>query len=187
MPAMAHRVQVAVLEPTQHVRLIARRFARFDKTDHRQCSARPNGYGYHNAEFPISEFPSRTLIEYAPLDPADPLWPQKCAACAYEFDPLDDALVYAKSLWRSSEGPLLSLDEAPIGSLWHAYWMTAEWCGDDGLCLVVKTAAGEWWLDLPTGDGARIQRTGSPAHITTSSVIIRGQTFRLSDGYLISL
>lgn len=202
MSQTARRIEVMVLDRTNRVQLHLRRVAAIrlptgEPNLARTCPLRPNNYGYHNAGLNLGVMVEETLQEYAPLEPNDPLWPRECA-CGYVFEPHDDRLFFTKELWRAPDGQEWTLDEAPYGAMWDAYWMSNSietepgglWMGEDGLCLVVKTPSGEWWLDGPGADGRTRgwNRTQVDHHLTvTPSVTLRGQTFRLTDGYLITV
>lgn len=63
------------------------------------------------------------------------------------------------TLWRRADtGEEMTLDEAPAGAMWFAYWMDGSglWCNPgDGRSLIVKTPGGEWYVDGPCSNCTR--------------------------------
>lgn len=88
--------------------------------------------------------PHKSLAVLPCLPANDPRWPSKCDHCDYEFR--DPHRSHAQHLlYRRSDGEMLTRQDSPVGSMWDAHWYRAP--GPDGICLVVKTPAGEWLVD----------------------------------------
>ena len=135
------------LEPTDNERLWLRRYS---LRDGRECAS---GYKYHNAMFLIGESPivwaqedSRVI---APRDSRmppvqDPRWPAKCEHCDYTFAPDDEYQLFGRTLYRRADtGEITTIEDAPDGAMWNAYW-TSRW-QPDGRNLMVKVPGGATW------------------------------------------
>lgn len=193
-----HAVALTFLHVTDRVRLHARRVVAWGKPmAERGCERRPNGFGYHNAGWDVDELHAPDVMEYAPMARSDSRWPTQCA-CGYMFSPDDEFLFYARRLYVDDAEHWTTLDTAPVGSLWLAPWMTFSvrptpnglWAGPDGLCVVVRTPGGDWWVDGPGADPQRRgwERTGSPPGITvTPGIQMPRWTGRIEQGKLITL
>ena len=129
------------------------------------------------------------------LPAGDPRWPTRCAACGYEFQPLDPRQWQTVRLYRSPvSGARLSLADAPTGALWFADWFgkSRRWVGPDGRCLCVQTPGGPWCVDAPESGGrgkstGGWQRVGVPP-VTSAhpSVLIGGWHGWLREGRLVT-
>jgi hypothetical protein len=53
----------------------------------------------------------------------------------------------SERLYAFPGGVTGALREAPVGAMWDASWNPAEWKGEDGISLMVKTPGGEWFVD----------------------------------------
>ena len=119
----------------------------------------------------------------------DPRWPTHCA-CGYEFLPDDYWQHNYQVLYRRDEGnDLWLLSEVQAGAMWNADWLTDQYKGPDGLCLVVRTPGGDWTIDGPSWHlgvrGPGWTRTGIPPRITVSPSILQpGYHGWLRDGVL---
>lgn len=107
-----------------------------------------------------------------------PAKPRTCHGCGQNFGPDAPTQHLVKRLYKSENGLLTTLSDAPPGAMWYADWY--PWKGPDGHCLVVKTPGGEWLPDAPSWVGEDQKgnpwtRTGAVPHITaTPSIHILG-------------
>lgn len=145
------------LERTDEVRRYLRRF-RFGQSG---GTAHAGPFAYHDAEAfidvvtaPVIARPEVGSGLYEPdIGTAedfagDPRWPTQCASCGEPFTALDEWQLFRRRLYRRADtGALLTLEEAPIGAMWDAWWMPDRWRGPDGICLKVQTPGGEWIVD----------------------------------------
>jgi len=184
------RVRLQGLELSEVVRLHARRHVALTHVP-RDCVLMPNGRHYHNADRVISDRICADDQEYALPDPQDPCWPRACT-CGYEFTPDDASYYYAERLWRTEDGRVYELADAPVGSVWNAYWMPGVgelWHGPDEQCLVIRTAGGDWWVDGPSQ--VDITKRGwarigtAPTLSVEPGVTVGGWRGRLINGYLV--
>lgn len=95
----------------------------------------------------------------------DPRWPTKCAWCSYDFTIADEWQVRWDVLYAGApDGQEYDLMSLPHGAVWRAWWYE-KWEGDgfrvgpDGMCLSVRTPAGEWCMDQKASDGGFWART----------------------------
>src|SRR5919108_1852947 len=145
------------LETTDRVRRGLRRYRSIERPGARCRGPR----GYHNAVTPLdvlrAVFDQRngrrllsgelSCIEDE-LEADDWRWPKRCDDCNYVFADDDPRQVSLELTYRRADtGGLLTLDEAPPGAMWDAWWLNTEWLGPDGVCLVVRTPAGDWVVD----------------------------------------
>lgn len=119
---------------------------------------------------------------------SDERWPEACAACGYEFAQEDPWQLHLRDLYKPVDlerfeelpqelefGRLTTLQEAPPGAMWHAWWLTPHSRTEDpdGLSLVVKTPDGfDWHIDGTASYGQPgWEREGEPPNITVSPSI----------------
>jgi hypothetical protein len=135
------------------------------------CTGR---YGYHNAETPLGELelavPPDGTYERATEDDEvahdDPRWPTRCE-CGYEFAADDHRQVREERLYSPTNGgPATTLDDAPPGAMWFAWWFSESCRGPDGKTLVLKTPGGDWIIDHVASNGPGWTRTGTPPKVT---------------------
>lgn len=191
-------VRLQIIEPTDHYRLHARRAVAWRingaPNPQRLCPLRANGYGFHNSEGMIGDRHVECLTAFGPPDNEDPHWPKSCL-CGYTFTEQDDRVFYSEQLWQAEDGNRYELADAPVGSLWHAYWMpratpNTKWAGPDGLCLVVRTPGGDWWVDGPSRELPNTRgwtRVGTMPRITVDpGIIMENWRGDIIDGHLVS-
>ncbi|MES5489064.1 hypothetical protein QMZ05_40505 [Bradyrhizobium sp. INPA03-11B] len=151
-------IKVFFLEPTDRERRWLRRFSFSDK---RQCPKQ--SYGCH-AMFEIGEadilYTADGYIDATGrlMPPkADPRWPKACAACGRAFDDGDEWQLFSRQIYvRASDGFRCTLEDAPPGACWNAWWIAdrrseeqigcAWMVGPDGRSLVVKCPDGHQWM-----------------------------------------
>ena len=172
-------VKAFFLEPTDQERLWLRRYS---------INARPNcgdQNNYHNAMLLLGEEPiqwveherGRIIADRSDRmpPPEDPRWPRKCERCAYEFAPDDQYQLFGRTLYRRQDtGDITTIEDAPDGAMWNAYWMTPR-LGGDGMFLMAKVPGGCHWAldsrasncDMPNDNEHRCWiRHGTPPLIT---------------------
>jgi hypothetical protein len=140
----------------------------------------PLKWGYHNAEVLIDEVPYRLVDsddgcrKHEEFDGAqrveqfngDPRWPAKCE-CGYEFTPGDDWQVFTSTIYvRTDTNERITLRSAGPGAMWNADWLRTLSVGthrpSDGIALMVRTPAGDWFVDGKAKNGPGWDRTGDP-------------------------
>jgi hypothetical protein len=125
------------------------------------CPLDPGEYSSHNAKTRIEDAPLvRDEVGYVETPSStdvpeklaewvgDPRWPTHCG-CGYEFAADDQWQLFVQPEYRRADtGELTTLQDAPAGAMWDAFWMPGPWFrGPDGICLTVKTPGGEWSVD----------------------------------------
>lgn len=120
----------------------------------------PNG-AYHNTNRVIGmvETDEHPVCKREPETERDLRWPTKCENCDYEFDKNDEWQVFYSILYCDEHGNNMTLQTAPPGACWDAWWMYRDYGpigdvadeearGPDGRCLVVKCPNGvDWHID----------------------------------------
>ncbi len=173
------------LEPTDRVRLWLRRYVSSTK------ATGTGSRGYHNAMAAFGEHPVRygeegpnghkylgSFEDMGP-PPDDPRWPVSCE-CGYVFAPEDERQVFNRSVHRRADtGAEMTIEEAPPGAMWDAWW-SGEVKSADGVQLMVKLPNGsEWWVDGPSHndgvDGPGWTRTGTIPLVTARPSIWAGK------------
>ena len=110
----------------------------------------------------------------------DERWPEVCAACGYPFEDADEWQLHNKDLWEPadpSRAPagleLTTLQSAPPGAMYDAWWSLNIAETEDGLTLRVVCPDGTHWnIDGPASQGgAGWERTGTPPRITVNPSI----------------
>jgi hypothetical protein len=192
-------IQCYMLEPTQRERLYLRRYT----TGTYNCSL---PHKYHNAMAFLREEPREgrfgkaCTTSLSTADKADPNWPQTCDCGNYTFTDQDMWQHFYLHVYRRDDtGEEVTLDDAPPGAIWNAFWMLEGkglspgglYCGPDGLCLVIKTPGGEWMIDGPASNGPRDKpgwtRTGTPPNLTATPSILCGDFHGwLRDGRIVA-
>jgi hypothetical protein len=149
-----------LIEPTGFSIVTLRRYYRHGKDEDTTdlCKLMPGKYSYHNNRGPeLGEFKeiieNGTVTGYqglATVSHDDPRWPTHCE-CGYEFTPNDYFQMSAHSLYRRQDnGELVTLNDAPEGSIWRATWYEdcKAWCGNDGRAYICKLPGGhDWHID----------------------------------------
>ena len=145
-------IKVFYIERTDRAKFWLRRFAKGP------CTATPGQYSYHNAMTLIGEGPDKKVIGDK-HDHNDPRWPTTCA-CGYIFNEKDDWQLFHRTIYkRTDTGEEMTREEAPVGACYNAHWAAEDkedgfMIGPDGLCLVVKTPGGDWYIDSRAGNCA---------------------------------
>ena len=120
----------------------------------------------------------------------DPRWPAQCDFCAYRFAEDDGRELFFRRIYRDPAGAELTLDEAPPGAMWDAWWMGDEFRGRDGFHLAVQTPGGVWYVD-GRSPVTRLHwsRIGTPPKVSVrpSNVIPGRYHGLLDDGFLIEI
>ncbi len=139
-------IQCFYLVPSGRQRLWLRRY---QSESHGQC---PSAEGYHNAMTLVGDTAEKKnpqgYIEGVPPEvyQDDPRWPVKCG-CGYEFRILEDTWqVFTRSLFRREDtGAETTIEDAPAGAIWNAWWNADIWHGEDGLNLMCKMPGDHHW------------------------------------------
>jgi len=163
------------LEPTKLERVWLRRYV----SDSR-CSAAKGRI--HEARALIGDRRARLDAEGYHQTPREKYsrhrrWPKTCA-CGHRFAAGDVRQVFSLLLYRRTDTrELITLDDAPPGAMWDAWWMGRFWKGHDGRSLQVVCPDGRHWAidgpakncTLPNDHEHRCWlRTGTPPRITVS-------------------
>jgi hypothetical protein len=155
-------IKVFFLEPTDRERMWLRRYR--SSAEHKCAETR----SYCNAMFDFGECDirytdkgERTIAHRAELEPphSDPRWPTKCEACGEPFAEKDPFQLFTRQIYVNLErGLRTTLDDAPPGACWDAWWMSdraerhdlrpgvGSNIGPDGRCLIVKCPDGHDWM-----------------------------------------
>lgn len=112
----------------------------------------------------------------------DPRWPTHCS-CGYEFQPSAAKQEFHTRLYRRSDnGELTTIRNAPVGALYDSgvFRDSPEYNRNGaGMCLVLKTPAGEWMIDGPANNGPGWTRTGTPPNLVVRPSIGIGSPQRM--------
>lgn len=150
------------LEPTDRIAVGLRRYARSDTATGWDCAG-----GYHNALVFTGEVDAtyrerdednrgRVLAARPDTPHDDPRWPTTCA-CGYWFSEADAWQDWQELIYqRGDTGEHVTLKDrratdiggpppAPPGASWDAWWLPANWCGPDGIALMVRCPNGRDW------------------------------------------
>ncbi len=194
------KIECFLLYPTNMVRRHLRRYAGWDVVDGKavqrggKCKIEGN-QGYHQAWAKIEDANAQhdekgnLLSESASAYEGDPRWPTHCL-CGYEFQKNDEWQVFTELTYSRDSGEKMTVREAPLGAMWDAPWFkdVRDYGGPDGLCLVVKTPAGDFCIDGLASGGGKWSRTGTPPKITVRPSIGIGNPLKyhafLTDGAL---
>ena len=137
-------------------------------------------------EFPIPAPPKPAVPEWIGFR-HDLRWPAHCELCGYPFSDNDERLLFFQRIYRDGEGRELTLDEAPPGAMWDAWWLGPDFRGRDGFHLAVMTPGGPWYVD-GRSPVTRLHwaRTGKPPKVSVQpSIFIPGRYHGwLTDGFL---
>ena len=156
-----HEIRCFFLEPTDQFRVYLRRYAVHD-----DCC--PGSGGCHNACRWLPSFLQQESRyngqDFEPMLPHDdPLWPQVCEVCSYQFLATDEWQHRTERLYRRSDnGGLLMLRDAPAGAMWYADWMTPRPCSPDGRTLVVRLPNRHDWM--PDAQASNCTRPDDKQH-----------------------
>lgn len=142
------------------------------------CPKMPGQYSYHQAMTLVGDGPAhyedrtysgtekayKVLVEDMQPPPRDDSrWPTLCI-CSFPFTPDDAWQLFSRQLYRRTDtGEVMTVEEAPVGALWNAWWMAdvagkhavkdgvevGGWlfANPDGLVIMCKTPGGEWCID----------------------------------------
>ncbi len=172
------------LEETEWAQVWLRRYVFSDQD---KCAA--SGYGYHNAAERIDDHLVRYdgVCDYNPkhcylaaIDHprTDRRWPETCA-CGYRFAEADEWQVMQRPLYRRGDGQRFTLDQAPAGAMWDAWWMSDSYRDADGISLTVRLPGGfDWPVDGPSWSNGKIQnqagwaRSGAAPRVTARPSIL---------------
>ena len=138
------------------------------------------------AVFPLPPPPKPEIPEWVQFRD-DPRWPVRCDVCGYVFGEDDERLLFFRRLYHDEAGRELTLDEAPPGAMWDAWWLGPDYRGRDGFHLAVRTPAGPWYVDGRSPlTRLHWQRVGSPPRVSVRpSNYIPGRYHGwLDNGYL---
>ena len=120
----------------------------------------------------------------------DPRWPELCELCDHRFAESDGRELFIRRIYRDPSGRELTLDEAPPGAMWDAWWMGERFRGRDGFHLAVMTPGGIWYVD-GRSPVTRLHwsRVGAPPNVSVRpSNVIPGRYHGLiDDGFLIEI
>lgn len=187
------RVKCFWIEPTDMFDVELRRYVR-GRDD---CDAGPfvpfvGGMqvtmGYHNAAVTIERIEVdgrghglRQNGTFPEEFKTDERWPKACR-CGHVFTADDMWQRNEVQLWRRSDnGELVTMTDAPVGAMWNADWyvdhpgMTRN---EPGVCIVMKTPAGDWIIDGPASNGPGWTRRGVPPLLEVTPSIGIGEPQR---------
>lgn len=157
-------IKVFWIEPTDRERQWLRRFS-YGKD--RPCPK--SSYGC-DAMFELGEgdvlYTADGYIDATsrkPMPPRDdPRWPKVCAACGQPFGKKDEFQLHTKQIYvRPDTGARCTLNDAPPGACWDAWWIhhrnrrkyeaapvpgVGNMVGDDGRSLIVRCPDGHDWM-----------------------------------------
>lgn len=107
---------------------------------------------------------------------AELAWPKQCH-CGYAFRDDDAWQINTNRLHTCSDGREdTTLQNAGVGAMWDAHWMSGMYRGPDGLCLILRTPAGDWTIDGKASNSEKgWTRTGTPPHVTARPSIGMGK------------
>jgi hypothetical protein len=175
------------IEPTDESRVVLRRYySPGDRADVQPCPGR-----YTHSATVICETVKNA--DHDMIDPAtgtpyhgrgrpatddekrDDRWPTTCDHCDYVFTADDRYQHKLELIWRRTDTGACSLrEDMPPGAMWDADWWPKK--GPDGMCLTVKTPAGDWMIDGPANNSdTGWTRSGTPPRITASPSIAIGR------------
>lgn len=186
---MGSKIQCFFIRPSLVAEESFRRFS-IHPEDRKDCPL--TGNTMHSASKIVGRVPWGLNNGGVGADPEecvkrDPRWPTHCE-CGYEFKPTDYWQHNFNVMYRSCAGSgddLWVLSQAPAGAMWNADWMSDQWKGPDGLCLIVKTPGGDWMIDAPSSQGPGWRREGTPPRITVRpSILLPTYHGWLNDGVL---
>lgn len=110
---------------------------------------------YHNAMIPLPdgkmefyEDHGRKLVRCID-EPTSELssYPTACD-CGFQFTSGAQQHVFHRQLYqRADTGEKFTVEDAPVGAMWNAWWYGKFWQGSDGMSIMVKTPGGEWCID----------------------------------------
>ena len=169
-----------MIHETPRFRLSLRRYS------DRAADKCPGKYRYHNAQtapITVIERPKHAEGHYdvSPIErdltppQDDPRWPVRCDHCEYRFDNQDHFQLFTDHIYVDDAGTEYSLRNPVPGMMWFADWMSEDWHGPDGHCLVAVCPNGsEWMIDgrasnctMPQDRGHRCWvRHGVPPNVT---------------------
>jgi hypothetical protein len=82
-----------------------------------------------------------------PDDPPLVSYPTTCN-CGFLFSQHAQRHVYHRQLFqRKDTNEKMTVEDAPAGAMWNAWFYGKYWQGEDGMSLMVKTPGGEWCVD----------------------------------------
>lgn len=144
-----------VIQPTKYYQVWLRRYSLMKDPP---CA----GENYHNAEFLLHEQAREDELVrstvgdgvsiHSNFERSDPRWPTHCVRCGYEFHLRDEWQYHPKALYQRADdtGPMFTLQEAPVGSLWRNTWLEDRdftgYCGTDGQSWSCKLPGNHDWL-----------------------------------------
>lgn len=195
---MSAPIKCFLLEPTDLSQYSLRRYycGRDDAADPR-CAT--SGLNYHNAHFVLGNFTEADAP--AKPDKTDNRWPVQCS-CGYKFLDTDNWQLFDQSLYRRTDtGELTTIDDAPPGAMWRAYWYDLsdteplrygfDWNNLFEAPLMVKTPGDHWNIDSRCSNCTRLEdkthrcwcRHGVPPNITVDK---NGDTCSAGAGSIIA-
>jgi hypothetical protein len=136
-----------------------------------------------DADFPLPPPPRTAEPEWTRFRD-DPRWPLACDFCDYAFCESDERVLLFRRIYRDGAGNEMTLDEAPPGAMWDAWWLGPEFRGRDGFHLAVMTPGGVWYVDGRSPvTGLHWQRIGKPPDVSVRpSNVIPGRYHGWIDG-----
>jgi hypothetical protein len=165
-------VECFMIIPTGRQKLFLRRYRSTSSADDKPC---PLPQKYHDAMVDIGEAAEQKSAQGYITAPSvdlyqdDPRWPAQCA-CGYVFSVTDDNdhwQVFGKSIYRR-EGTTVeyTLEDAPPGAIWNAWWLGDFHKGPDGQCLICRLPGGhDWNIDgIASNCDSPCARCGKPRH-----------------------
>jgi hypothetical protein len=191
---MKNRIKCFWLEPAGKIH---RSFRRYSRNEQVKCNSK---YAYHNAHIFLDELPDTnpTGVINADIDvepfAGDERWPSHCV-CGYEFQPDDHYQIFVDRIYkRTDTGEEMTLQSAPAGAMYDAWWYPDAWKGEDGIALIVKMPGGGSWhvesrasnCTLPNDNKHRCWvRKGNPQRPETLTVGKDGLTCSAGAGSIV--
>jgi hypothetical protein len=123
-----------------------------DRLWFRRYEAGPCGDGgehsYHNAKILLGDYdaPEANLLRRDPPFGHE-RWPDRCEKCGHAFSDKAARQLFPSPLYMRASGEIMTLQEAPVGAMWHAPWYEGipSLVGPDGKALIVRVPENHDW------------------------------------------
>ena len=157
------KIKVFFLEPTDRERQWLRRYRSVSgappcaKREHGNCCEAMFDLGEADILYTKEGYIDARDSRRPPTN--DPRWPTQCQHCGGAFTEKDEFQLFGRQIYiRESDGFRCTLEDAPPGACWDAWWISdrrsetqigCAWSvGPDRRSLVVKCPGGhDWYID----------------------------------------